>query len=377
MWSTGCVIVLVILAVSGWLAYLSRNLSRDYAIVQKRLDRDGTIVLGWIVFANDNLYKRNAAGNCWDGQVVFTTEPLPHPEQELERLAGEIRHFVSHNDDDDDERIIGQIVKVEIGYHHPLRIPKRVAGRLKAYTATVSMETDYFPESRITLPYVYCKVILDEDTNRRHAKHIPYPRRMRTASTPGVSPLVDFANLEFPRAKVRKDYTTRLFLSVIAIGAGLSIGLVFVVLLVLSARRASRPADPQAEPTRQAPPLTVPGRPNPPDPAVPAKPGDFAGRWVRVTDGLTEVWTIKFDNGRYDVSGVFFDGDREVGSFVGKNTIAAGGEIAFEQQFVRLPQRPWLDGAIYTAKLENGKLVYTWNVAGGSGTRDMTRDRPR
>lgn len=99
----------------------------------------------------------------------------------------------------------------------------------------------------------------------------------------------------------------------------------------------------------------------------------LAGQWTRVTDGLTEVWTIRCTAGKWEVSGVFLDGTKEVGSFVGSEVKMSEQTLSFVHKFVKQPPRAWLSGAAYTARLDGDKLAYTWRIAGASGTRGMTR----
>lgn len=105
------------------------------------------------------------------------------------------------------------------------------------------------------------------------------------------------------------------------------------------------------------------------DPSV----SGLVGQWTNQAEGLTVVWTIRSTAGKWEVSGLFFDGAKEVGSFVGLDVQMSGQTLSFVTQFVRQPPRPWLSGAIVAVKLDGGKLTFTWQLGGSSGTQTMVR----
>ncbi|HEY1188115.1 MAG TPA: serine protease [Gemmata sp.] len=102
------------------------------------------------------------------------------------------------------------------------------------------------------------------------------------------------------------------------------------------------------------------------------KASGIGGQWTRVTEGLTELWTVRFVDGKWEVSGIYLENDKEVGSFVGSDVKVTGKTVTFIQKFVKAP-RVWLSGATVTATAEGDKFTYTWRLGGSSGTREMTR----
>lgn len=99
----------------------------------------------------------------------------------------------------------------------------------------------------------------------------------------------------------------------------------------------------------------------------------LAGRWTGQVDGLTEVWTIRGTDGKWEVSGVYLDGEKEVGSFVGSEVKMSEQTLTFVHKFVKVPPRAWFNGSGHTAKLDGGKLTFTWRVGAASGTRSLVR----
>jgi hypothetical protein len=66
-----CFILVCVIAFFCLMAWEKWNEAR----LQEHLRRFGTVIKGWIVFANDQLYLRNAPTNMWPAQVVFTLHP--------------------------------------------------------------------------------------------------------------------------------------------------------------------------------------------------------------------------------------------------------------------------------------------------------------
>jgi hypothetical protein len=129
------------------------------------------------------------------------------------------------------------------------------------------------------------------------------------------------------------------------------------------------PGGPPATPA----PIAPPPKPNSPAGApIPAGTG-LVGQWARPSDGLVEVWTVQCPAGRWEVSGRYFDGTEEVGSFVGSDVVVSGRGMSFTHKFVKQPPRAWLSGATITAQLDGSNLAFTWQIGGSSGTGTLTR----
>ena len=62
--------------------------SRREALKEQKLEREGQVVVAWIVFANNQLYQLNDPDSVLPAQVVFTlVEGVPNLEEVLAGLA--------------------------------------------------------------------------------------------------------------------------------------------------------------------------------------------------------------------------------------------------------------------------------------------------
>jgi hypothetical protein len=101
----------VVAAVVGFFALLAWE-KRGEAATQAMLKEKGQVVKAWIVFANDQLYRVNNPRSMLPAQVVFTVDgDVRDLDQFLSAVAEEIREFETIDEEDDEERIIGQVVR--------------------------------------------------------------------------------------------------------------------------------------------------------------------------------------------------------------------------------------------------------------------------
>ncbi|MBP3958796.1 hypothetical protein J8F10_26420 [Gemmata sp. G18] len=164
-------LILVGLAIGYYVWFMRQEAARE-----EKLERKGRIVKAGIVFANHNLYKKNARDNFWPAQVVFTlVDDVPDLDDVLQELAEAIREFETEDEEDEDERIIGQVVRTEYGYGWPLQIPKRITGRLVAYTTSVDIQCKWLPARRLEEPYIYVNAYAGKERKDRLARMVSYP----------------------------------------------------------------------------------------------------------------------------------------------------------------------------------------------------------
>jgi len=171
----------VVFPVGGLLALLAWGSYRE-AQVQALLEVKGRLVKAWVVFANEALYGENLVSAAWPAQVVFTTDPgVKKPSELLTGLAAELREFEADGDADEEEEIIASVVRTEIGYYTPLRVPDRLTGGAEAYTVAVNVPCDLLPGRKLTKPYVYCRVLVDPDDRRnRCARVVADPKQKKS-----------------------------------------------------------------------------------------------------------------------------------------------------------------------------------------------------
>jgi hypothetical protein len=196
----------------------------------------------------------------------------------------------------------------------------------------------------------------------------------------------------------------------ILIGAGLGAVVLVAAVVAVTLVADERPTAPKSPPSKtddhtagtpgrqEEPPTggarskeaTRPGGPKPdaigpatgtPEPAgagtigVPIDPlvAGLVGTWASPVEGLTEVWTVRCVDGKWEVSGVYLDGAKEVGSFVTSEVKLSGRTLTFVHKFVKMPPRVWGNNSTVEAKLVGDRITYTWYYGGSSGTRSLTR----
>jgi hypothetical protein len=170
--------ILVVSAIVGF--YLLVIWSQHHeAQIRAMLERKGQLVKAWIVFANEQLYRVNNPKSMLPAQVVFTPDrDVKNLNDFLSDLADVLRSFKTDDPADDDERIIGQIVRTQIGYYRPLRVPDRLTGGIEAYTVSISVPCELLRTGQLEKPYVFCRVLVDADSrHHRLARMTAFPRK--------------------------------------------------------------------------------------------------------------------------------------------------------------------------------------------------------
>jgi hypothetical protein len=102
-------------------------------------------------------------------------------------------------------------------------------------------------------------------------------------------------------------------------------------------------------------------------------PVSLVGNWQGVVDGITELWTIKSDNGDWSVSGVYLKNGLEVGSFTGKDPKFDNNTLTFTHVFDKKPEGVgWIDRSRISLSLnKSGKVDYHWRVGRQRGSRTL------
>ena len=152
-------------------------LLRSLATIKARavkLEREGEIVKAWVVFANENLYQRNRSSTSWKALFVCTFEDLPDLEDRLEEWAEGIRKFEVEDESIHEEDAIAAVLRTQIGYPHPIRVPDRITNGHEAYFISFSVLCRWLPKGKLTKPYVYCKFYKGEDRDDGDARMVPY-----------------------------------------------------------------------------------------------------------------------------------------------------------------------------------------------------------
>ena len=130
-----------------------------------RVRREGKRVLAYIMMANDTLYEPQAKNSMRDhsfAQVLFELDAILS-EEKLARLAGygeALKTFDPGPNPDEDSRIIGSVMRTQVPYSRPLRLPASLTDGVEAYTASLDVYWSMLPEGKLTLPYIYCLTLV-------------------------------------------------------------------------------------------------------------------------------------------------------------------------------------------------------------------------
>jgi hypothetical protein len=99
----------------------------------------------------------------------------------------------------------------------------------------------------------------------------------------------------------------------------------------------------------------------------------IAGIWkVDCPNGIVATWTIRQDNGRWSVNGIYTKGPDHAGSFKGQDCEYGDGTLRFRQLWDKKPDPNW-HNAFNTVQLENGRLKYSWTYLDKDGIGYLDR----
>jgi hypothetical protein len=91
--------------------------------------------------------------------------------------------------------------------------------------------------------------------------------------------------------------------------------------------------------------------------------GTFSG--MSGEGGFTEIWTIKKEDGKWSITGVFKKDDKEAGSFHGEDyKYGNDGVLRFRQVYDQKPKASWGDGTILGCVASKDKLLFRWQNPG-------------
>jgi hypothetical protein len=122
-------------------------------------------LLCWIVRADESLYEVYDVPGYAEARVVFSTSTAPDLKHQLKDAARRLKK----GDIVDANVSTGRIEEFYEKYKHqrwlhpPLRLPKWLVGDFKAYAGVVQIYWRRLPRNRLTLPYLYCWVLVGED----------------------------------------------------------------------------------------------------------------------------------------------------------------------------------------------------------------------
>jgi hypothetical protein len=180
LWSiAGFICVFIPLVLGGLVGvWLFKVGARHYAREMK-LVREGRVVKAWIVFANENLYRTNPPSMWWNALAVCTLEELPDLDDKLKEWAEGIRDFRPRDLAIHEEYAIDAVLRTQIAYPDPIRIPRRIAGEHEAYFIGLAIDCALLPGHRLIQRHVYCNFYKGPERDDGHARMVAYPEYER------------------------------------------------------------------------------------------------------------------------------------------------------------------------------------------------------
>jgi hypothetical protein len=157
------------------LVFESKRQLAAKAALEQRIEREGLSVLGWIVMANTSLYRASNSKSHSYAVIVFTPRgDLPDLKKTLNEWAKKLHGYKlpMNAPNSKDERIIESIMRTQLPNPRALRLPDAITGGTEGYTISVRVPWRKLPGRKLTLPYLYCKVLFGDDGE---ALMIDYP----------------------------------------------------------------------------------------------------------------------------------------------------------------------------------------------------------
>ena len=172
LWFGGGIAIVIAILVILFFILAARH-AKNEAEKVARIEEDGEPVYCYVVFANDDLYKKKQTDDYSYAQVVYTFSRVTDLEVCLSEIAANLRDYKPPKIPTEEERLIGSVLSTHMPYFDPLRLPKKVAGNIEAYTVSVRVYWKKLPKGKLTRKYIWCKV-LDGGQND-NVRMIDYP----------------------------------------------------------------------------------------------------------------------------------------------------------------------------------------------------------
>jgi hypothetical protein len=136
--------------------------SRRQAALEKRINEEGIDVQAWFVMANNVLYDPDRTERYSYAVVIFTPNQRMHDlEATMEDWLSRIPDYEQPENPTEDERIFGSVMRTQVPYFQPLRLPDDITDGAEGYFISIRVYRDKLPERCITEPYVYIRVLLE------------------------------------------------------------------------------------------------------------------------------------------------------------------------------------------------------------------------
>lgn len=128
----------------------------------------GRELVAFVQMANTSLYEESKDKGYSYAQVVYITDPdVPNLEQELSQIAARLSKYEVQDETDETDRLIGSVMKTQMPYFNPLKLPPRVAGDRTAFTVSLCVHWSKLKARKLTQPLLRIRVLDTEDDGVR------------------------------------------------------------------------------------------------------------------------------------------------------------------------------------------------------------------
>lgn len=122
---------------------------------EKETRRNGEVVVGWIVQANNVLWEKGHGDNAAQVLITFDRD-LAHDTEEMQHLARKLGRLKEGRLANAREERLAQLVRDETArFSTRYKLPREFTGGPTVYSIAVMIRRMYLPSRRITLPYIY------------------------------------------------------------------------------------------------------------------------------------------------------------------------------------------------------------------------------
>jgi len=131
---------------------------------EQRIKQEGDLLVCWVASAEKALYEVNDVPGFGNARVVFSTTRSADLKKRLKEASRRLMEGDIVSEDIDADRVekFYSKLKEQRWLHPPIRLPKWLVGDFEAYTAMVQVYWRQLPETCLTLPYLYCRVLFGE-----------------------------------------------------------------------------------------------------------------------------------------------------------------------------------------------------------------------
>jgi len=140
----------------------SEALSAKKLIAERksRLDREGILVLGWIVMVDHRIYQADDSDGRVPAIVIYS--PVDGAEGNLEDRSEKLVDFKPAEGSTFSERVVAHAMNTGILDRDPVKLPDAITAGVEGYMLGIDIKRKLLPKRMVTQPWLFLKVIVGE-----------------------------------------------------------------------------------------------------------------------------------------------------------------------------------------------------------------------